>query len=168
MVYPGPFYNDTKISQQPIHYVYRSAHMPLQHFAIQHPEYQFSWNWETDIRYTGHYYELFQQLGQWAKDQPRKGLWERNAKYYIPALHNDWKGFSNTVQEENRNGGNQAIRGPVSFPRSKPILEQYTAAAPHDRDNGAGGREREEKGSGRMCLRSVLLHPIKYETGPMT
>jgi len=63
VVYPGPFYNDTNISQQPIHHVYRSAHMPLQHFAIQHPQYQFFWNWEMDIRYTGHYYELFQQLG---------------------------------------------------------------------------------------------------------
>jgi len=62
-----------------------------------------------NIGYTGHYYELFHQLGQWAKHQPRKGLWERNAKHYIPAIHNDWKSFSDTVQEENRNGGNQAI-----------------------------------------------------------
>lgn len=155
MVYPGPFCNDTNIPQQPIHHVYRSAHMPLQHFTIQHPEYQFFWNWEMDIRYTGHYYKLCQQLGQWAKDQPRKGLWERNAKYYILAIHKDWKGFSKTVQEENRNGGNHAIWGPVSFPRSKPILEQHTVAAPHDRDNG----EQDAWGVGEDAD-LILLSPI--------
>jgi len=31
--------------------------MPMQYFAYQHPEYDFFWNWEMDIRNTGHWYD---------------------------------------------------------------------------------------------------------------
>jgi hypothetical protein len=31
------------------------------------------------------------------------------------------------------------------------------------KENGEGGREYEEKSSGRMCLRALLHHPIKWE-----
>lgn len=132
MVYPGPFYNDTSRLHLPVWDVTRSMHMPLQYFAMKHPEYDFFWNWEMDIRYTGHYYELFRQLGQWARDQPRKGLWERNAKYYIPAIHGDWKHFSQKVQKENMHGGNRPVWGPVNFPSSEPVLEQYVVRPPNN------------------------------------
>ena len=37
-----------------------------------------------DARYTGHYYDLIDKVTKWAKKQPRKGLWERNGRYYLP------------------------------------------------------------------------------------
>ena len=82
------------------HGAYRGLHMSLQWFAHQHPEYEYFWNWEMDIRYTGHYYELFDRLGGFAQNQSRKGLWDRNAKFYIPALHGSWEDFTELVALE--------------------------------------------------------------------
>ena len=80
-------------SELPVHGVYRSAHMPLQYFAHKHPEYDYFWNWEMDARYTGHWYHLFDTVTKWARAQPRKGLWERNGRFYIPSVHGTWEDF---------------------------------------------------------------------------
>lgn len=114
-IYPGPFEDNIENSDGgPIHGVYRSGHMTLQHFAMQHPEYEFFWHWEMDIRYTGHYYELFERLREWARRQPRKNLWERNERYYVPAYHGSWKQFSQLVERETRENGEKPIWGPVT------------------------------------------------------
>ncbi|PHH89110.1 hypothetical protein CDD83_6637 [Cordyceps sp. RAO-2017] len=86
----------------PVHGVYRGLSMAMQYFAYQHPEYDYFWQWEMDIRYTGHYYDLLTKLEQWATAQPRKGLWERNSRFYIPAAHGSWEDFSqmSRVQSE--------------------------------------------------------------------
>ncbi|KAF4512407.1 hypothetical protein G6O67_001550 [Ophiocordyceps sinensis] len=86
----------------PVHGVYRGLSMAMQHFAYMHPEYDYFWQWEMDIRYTGHYYDLVTKLEAWAKAQPRKGLWERNARFYLPATHGSWEDFSqmSRVQSE--------------------------------------------------------------------
>jgi hypothetical protein len=34
--------------------------MPVQRFALHHPEYTYVWNWEMDTRFTGNYLELFE------------------------------------------------------------------------------------------------------------
>ncbi|KAH9902232.1 hypothetical protein F4778DRAFT_115683 [Xylariomycetidae sp. FL2044] len=77
----------------PVHGVYRGLQMAMQYFAYQHPEYDYYWQWEMDIRYTGHYYDLFTKIEKWAKEQPRKGLWERNARFYLPSVHGTWDDF---------------------------------------------------------------------------
>lgn len=82
----------------PVHGVYRSTFMPVQYFAYQHPEYDYYWNWEMDIRYTGHWYHLFENLRAWAQAQPRKGLWERNGRFYIPSIHGTWEDFKQMVR----------------------------------------------------------------------
>lgn len=78
----------------PVHGVYRGLTMAMQYFAHMHPEYEYFWQWEMDVRYTGHYYDFFTKLEQWAKDQPRKGLWERNSRFYFPDVHGSWDDFS--------------------------------------------------------------------------
>ncbi|CAD0109488.1 unnamed protein product [Aureobasidium uvarum] len=111
-VYPGPFCNETfNRAGEPIHGVYRSSHMPLQYFAQTNTQYDHFWNWEMDIRYIGHYYELFDRLGKWAKSQPRRGIWERSAKYYLEKLHGTWANFSDIVERENP----VTISGPLHF-----------------------------------------------------
>lgn len=90
----------------PIHGVYRSTYMPMQYFAYQHPEYDYFWNWEMDARYTGHWYHLFDKVGQWAKAQPRKGLWERNARFYVPSVHGTWEDFKQMVRVQTEIGTN--------------------------------------------------------------
>ncbi|KAI4137095.1 MAG: hypothetical protein L6R39_007485, partial [Caloplaca ligustica] len=77
----------------PVHGVYRSTFMPVQYFSHLHPEYDFVWNWEMDVRYTGQWYHFFDRVRNWTKAQPRKGLWERNGRFYIPSVHGSWEDF---------------------------------------------------------------------------
>lgn len=90
----------------PVHGVYRSTFMPVQYFAYQHPEYDYYWNWEMDARYTGHWYHLFDKVANWAKEQPRKGLWERNARFYVPSVHGPWEDFRQMVRVQTEHGTN--------------------------------------------------------------
>lgn len=122
MYYPGPFGEPpANIAGQEIHGVYRSAHFAIQWFAQQHPEYDFVWNWEMDMRLSGHYYEFHQGVAEWAKKQPRKGVWERNEKLWIPELHGTWENFTKFVDAETLYKGDIPIWGPAEFPGSGPI-----------------------------------------------
>ncbi|KAI0842539.1 hypothetical protein F5Y06DRAFT_306082 [Hypoxylon sp. FL0890] len=117
LYYPGNFGETFENpSNGDIHGVYRSAHMPLQHFAMMHPEYAHFWNWEMDMRWTGSYYELFDRLGKWGAKQSRQGMWERASKYYIPGLHGSWENFTELVEHETQESGRRPILGPVLFP----------------------------------------------------
>ncbi|MCJ1385748.1 hypothetical protein MMC17_008871 [Xylographa soralifera] len=102
LIYGGlaeSFYRDL-----PVHGVYRSTYMPMQYFAYRHPQYDYFWNWEMDVRYTGHWYHLFDSLRKWAQAQPRKGLWERNARFYIPDVHGSWEDFKQMVRVQSEMG----------------------------------------------------------------
>jgi hypothetical protein len=90
----------------PVYGAYRSTFMPVTYFAHQHPEYDFFWHWEMDVRYMGHYYNLFNKVGQWADKQPRKLLWERNARFYLPHIHGSWEDFSQMVRWQTEHGTN--------------------------------------------------------------
>ncbi len=101
MYYPGPFSeNFANMVDSSAHRVYRSAHFPLQWFSQQHPEYDFFWNWEMDVRYTGHYYELTSKVSEWTKNQPRKGLWERNRRFWIPEHDGTYQNFTTNVFQD--------------------------------------------------------------------
>ncbi|KAG9842817.1 hypothetical protein KCU98_g2604, partial [Aureobasidium melanogenum] len=95
---------ETNYRGLPIHGAYRSTNMPLSYFAHMHPEYDFFWHWEMDIRYTGHFYHLFDKVGKWADQQPRKGLWERNGRFYIPSEHGSWEDFKHMVRVQTEHG----------------------------------------------------------------
>ena len=88
----------------PVHGVYRGLYMALQYFSSQHPEYEYLWNWELDVRYTGHWFHLFDRIRQWTKDQPRKGLWERNGRFYVPSVHGTWEDFKQMVRVQSEMG----------------------------------------------------------------
>ncbi|KAI2635302.1 hypothetical protein GGS21DRAFT_515194 [Xylaria nigripes] len=90
----------------PVHGVYRGLQMALQYFAYQHPEYDYFWQWEMDIRYIGHYFDLVSKIERWAREQPRKGLWERNSRFYLPSVHGSWENFKLMTQEQIANGFN--------------------------------------------------------------
>ncbi|KAF2276579.1 uncharacterized protein EI97DRAFT_450363 [Westerdykella ornata] len=116
MYYPEPFPNNVyNHAKAPVHSVYRSAHFALQWFAQYHPEYDFYWNWEMDLRFSGHYYEFNNRIGEWAKRQPRKGMWERSSRYYIPSLHGSWHNFTEMIEEETFNSDEKPVWGPPKF-----------------------------------------------------
>ncbi|KAI1617067.1 hypothetical protein EDD37DRAFT_49457 [Exophiala viscosa] len=110
---------ETWMRDLPVHGVYRSTFMPMQYFAYQHPEYDFFWNWEMDIRATHHWYHLFDSLSKWAKAQPRKLLWERNSRFYVPSEHGSWEDFSQMVRIHTEHGTNSANNFWSSLNRAK-------------------------------------------------
>ncbi|KAI9843344.1 MAG: hypothetical protein M1837_006470 [Sclerophora amabilis] len=89
----------------PVHGAYRGTFLPLQWFAQQHTEYDFYWHWEMDARYTGHYYHFLDRVTQWAKKQPRKGLWERSSRFYVPSVDGSWEDFTQMVRVQTEKGG---------------------------------------------------------------
>jgi Protein of unknown function (DUF3405) len=103
-LYQGIYDLYTRGPELPVHGVYRGLQMAMQYFAYMHPEYDYYWQWEMDIRYTGHYYDLFTKIENWAKEQPRKGLWERNARFYLPSVHGTWDDFKHTARVQSEMG----------------------------------------------------------------
>ncbi|KAI9888742.1 MAG: hypothetical protein M1814_006474 [Vezdaea aestivalis] len=90
--------------------VHDSQWMPLQRFSRDHPEFDFYWNWEIDTRYIGHHFHFTDQMAEWARRQPRRGLWERNERFYIPRLHGDFDTQFRTAVEHSVN---HQVWGPV-------------------------------------------------------
>ncbi len=102
LIYGG--LEETFFRELPVHGVYRGTYMALQYFSNQHPEYQFLWNWELDIRNTGHWYYFLEKVRRWTRNQPRKGLWERNGRFYIPDVHGTWEDFKQMVRVQSEMG----------------------------------------------------------------
>jgi hypothetical protein len=55
-------------------------------------------------------YDLLHQATEFAKQQPRKYLWERNSYFYIPAVHGTWEEFTKKIDQEMP--GHDSIWGP--------------------------------------------------------
>ncbi|PGH07518.1 hypothetical protein AJ79_06253 [Helicocarpus griseus UAMH5409] len=90
--------------------VHGAQWLSIQYFALTHPEFDYIWNWEVDSRFTGHHYEFTNKLAEFGRSQPRRGLWERNARFYIPELHGGYnQGFRSYVQRFER----ETVWGPV-------------------------------------------------------
>ncbi|KAE8441582.1 hypothetical protein EG329_004667 [Mollisiaceae sp. DMI_Dod_QoI] len=121
--------------------VHQSQWLSVQWFAQEHPDFDFYWNWEFDTRYTGHYYNLLEKLAAFAKAQPRKGLWERNERYYIPSYHGRYSKFIKDV--ENIAGSDTVWGAPVTLnvssvgptpPISDPKDDEYVWGVGEDAD----------------------------------
>lgn len=124
LIYGG--LEDSNFRGLPVHGTYRSAYMPVTYFAHQHPEFDFFWHWEMDVRYTGHYYHLFEQVSNWTDAQPRKGLWERNARFYVPSVHGSWDDFKHMVRVQTEHGtNNQANRWSSHLPPNPHVPETH-------------------------------------------
>lgn len=105
--------------------VYWQQFMPVQWFSKTHPEFEYIWNWEMDARLIGHHYHFLESMVNFSRAQPRKYLWERNARHYMPAVHRD-PGFfmeeSNLwVDVAKRSKGLKTVWGPdLWHPRQFP------------------------------------------------
>jgi hypothetical protein len=81
----------------------------------EHPEFEHFWNWEIDTRFTGHHYEYVDKIAAFARRQPRRGLWDRNARFYIPQIHGDYETeYRDYVNRSEPEGvwGPAAVAGP--------------------------------------------------------
>ncbi|KAJ6155279.1 hypothetical protein N7470_005845 [Penicillium chermesinum] len=75
---------------------------PVQAFAQSHADFDYYWQIEMDSRFTGHSYHYLEKAVKFAKEQPRKYLWERNAYFYIPGSHGTWEQFADMVASSMR------------------------------------------------------------------
>ena len=142
MLYQGIFDTYARGPDLPVHGSYRGLQMAMQYFAHSHPEYDFFWHWEIDIRYTGHYYNLFSQIDEWTRAQPRKGLWERNSRFYVPSVHGSWEDFKHmsrvqtdmgTDSSNNIWSGVNGAKTPADRPKTdKPIWGPERPTDPED------------------------------------
>jgi hypothetical protein len=92
--------------------------MPLQRFSREHPEFDYYWNWEIDTRYIGHHFHFTDQISEWAKQQPRRGMWERNERFFIPSAHGKYE--TDFRMEVEKQSGHQ-VWGPVKVEDVHPL-----------------------------------------------
>ncbi|KAK7555245.1 hypothetical protein IWX49DRAFT_625669 [Phyllosticta citricarpa] len=114
--------------------VYWHQFMPVQWFSKTHPEFDYVWNWETDARYTGQHYHFLHRVQEFAKKQPRKYLWERNKRYYVPQLHGDWETFFNDTNQAVEDAWSEgAVGSPVWGPMPyAPVQTPLGPMPPHE------------------------------------
>lgn len=107
--------------------VHQSQWLPVLWFMNENPQFQFFWNWEIDTRYTGHLYEFVEKIAEFGRKQPRRGIWERSERFYIPGIHGEYNdGFRKFVDQKVY----QAIWGPMP----SHDVEQPTGPMPPVRD----------------------------------
>lgn len=104
-------------------------HMPMELLSLLRPDIEFFWQTELDARYTGHHYHLLETVSAWAAKEPRKFLWERNARYYVPAVHGSWANFTSWTANVTKGGG---IWGPERTNGIKPVGPEPPTPSPED------------------------------------
>lgn len=106
--------------------------LSVQKFAEEFPEFDYIWNWELDSRVTGHHYEFLEKFAKFAKKQPRRELWERNERYYIPSYHGDYD--TEFRKEVQRQSGDGSVWGSPKLPFIKPVGPKPPVTKPEEDD----------------------------------
>jgi hypothetical protein len=105
----------------------------MQVFAQMYPEYDYYWQLEFDNRVIGHTYHFLEQAIKFARKQPRKYLWERNAYFYTPGAHGTWEEFSKMIA--NSMSGKPSVWGPVKHEAIKPAGSTPLPGSRPENDN---------------------------------
>lgn len=66
-----------------------------------------------DARHTGHLYHFLDKAISFAKQQPRKYLWERNAYFYTPGAHGSWDEFIQMINQSLSDRSDRTVWGPI-------------------------------------------------------
>ncbi|KAF7545530.1 hypothetical protein G7Z17_g9103 [Cylindrodendrum hubeiense] len=158
-LYQGIYDLFSRGPELPVHGVYRGLSMAMQYFAYMHPEYEHFWQWEMDVRYTGHYYDLFTKLENFAKAQPRKGLWDRNARFYFPSVHGTWDDFSQMSRVQSEMG----VVGADDVWKNMPGMDDKTPAKSKGNDRVVWGPVRSQDDDDWFEPGNDPVVPIAYE-----
>ncbi|KAK4113901.1 hypothetical protein N656DRAFT_605542 [Canariomyces notabilis] len=133
--------------------VHNGQFLPVQMFMQEFREFDFVWNWEMDSRVVGHHYDMLSKLGEFARKQPRRGIWERNERFYIPSFYGSYDSqFRATV--ENATAG-ESIWGPPNVPVVKPIGPKPPVATPEEDDYRWGVGEEAD-----LIMLSPMFNPV--------
>ncbi|TQB69431.1 hypothetical protein MPDQ_001867 [Monascus purpureus] len=98
--------------------VHHSQWFSVQHFMLENPQFEYFWNWEIDARFTGHLYELLEKIAEFGRNQPRRGIWERSERFYIPQIHGDYNTSFRKFAEEQ---AGQLVWGPLAIDYVRPM-----------------------------------------------
>lgn len=85
------------LTRADLYSVHHSQWLPIQQFMKENSQFEYVWNWEIDSRFTGHYYEFAQGTAKFGREQPRRGIWERSERFYIPTHHGDYENYRKFV-----------------------------------------------------------------------
>lgn len=96
-------------------------HQPLEIFSQLYPNFDYYWQFEMDSRLTGHTYHFLDKSISFAKQQPRKYLWERNFYFYTPGAHGPWDEFVRMVNDGLTEKSEETIWGPVYGTGIRPL-----------------------------------------------
>ena len=77
----------------------------IQVFSAKFPEYDYVWQLEMGLRFTGHVYNTLAASSAFARAQGKLNLRERNGRFYIQALHGSYENFMSMVELEIRDTG---------------------------------------------------------------
>ncbi|CAI7631641.1 unnamed protein product [Penicillium discolor] len=103
---------------------------PVQIFSQMFQDFGYYWQLEMDSRFTGHSYHFLENSAGFAKRQPRKYLWERNAYFYIPGAHGIWQDFIEMVGYSMK--GRKSVWGSMSIHQITPVGPKPPVAFPED------------------------------------
>ncbi|WFD31504.1 hypothetical protein MSPP1_002541 [Malassezia sp. CBS 17886] len=92
---PGKFINNM-IAQTS----YRACLMALQKFWLDHQEYDYVYNWEMDVRYTGNYLDFLEGIEQYARREPLIPGMDKYETWFVRNVtdsETNWRGASTEV-----------------------------------------------------------------------
>ncbi|TKX26805.1 hypothetical protein C1H76_0959 [Elsinoe australis] len=122
--------------------VYWQQFMPLQWFSKTHPEFDYVWNWETDARYTGNHYHFLEKMAEFSRNMPRKNLWERNARFYLPEEHGNFASFladtDGAIANATASGAIKPVWGPLPYNSEQHVVGP-APPVPYEEDNFSWG-----------------------------
>ncbi|KAI2613275.1 hypothetical protein GGR54DRAFT_331012 [Hypoxylon sp. NC1633] len=126
---------ETWFPQIPNHGAQDQMYQALQIFAHKFPQFAHVWQLEMDLRLTGHVLATLQSATRFARAQPRRNLWERNGRFFVPQLHDggSWESFAREVDED---VGEDGVWGPERTAGFEPKGPE--APARSERDWGVG------------------------------
>ena len=116
---------------------HHSQWFPVQQFMLENPQFEYFWNWEIDSRFTGHYYEFVDRTATFGQKQPRRGIWERSERFYIPTYHGNYENhFRAFVDAQSPSGvWGPVVMGPQSIGDEVQRLGPKPPASGVDADN---------------------------------
>lgn len=83
-----------------------------------------------DGRHTGHVYHFLDRSTEFAAQQPRKYLWERNAFFYTPGAHGPWKNFTEMVDQALADKPEATVWGPIYGTGIRPLGPEPISESP--------------------------------------
>ncbi|KAK0537291.1 hypothetical protein OC834_000863 [Tilletia horrida] len=106
---------------------YRACLMALQKFYLDHPEYDYVYNWEMDVRYIGNYLDFMEGIEEYSRKEPLHVGMDKYDTWFVrnvTASENNWA--DNTTIHTGRGEEADLITlGPIFDPRASGWFWEY-------------------------------------------